>query len=57
MENFEGFKVLALQIYCQTGRCLLIAEAHNKAVVQKHTYAWMKCLGVILQINPGLSDE
>ena len=35
MGKFERFNVLACQIHPQTGKRGMIAESHNKAVVQK----------------------
>ena len=55
LEIRKGFKILAHQIHPQTGMALMIAEAHNKTAVQKYTYAWTKCLGVMVLNTPGLS--
>ena len=57
MDTFAGFKLLARQIHPQTGGGVLLVEADNLAVVQKHTYPWTKGLGVTATITPGLSDE
>ena len=57
MDEFAGFKLLARQIHPQTGGGVLLVEANNLAVVQKHTYPWTKGLGVTATITPGLSDE
>ena len=57
MDEFAGFKLLARQIHPQTGGGVLLVEADNLAVVQKHTYPWTKGLGVTATITPGLSDE
>ncbi len=57
MDEFAGFKLLARQIHPQTGGGVLLVEADNLAVVQRHTYPWTKGLGVTATITPGLSDE
>ena len=57
MDQFKGFKVLTRQIHPQSGEGVMLVEADKMAAFEKHTYPWVKGLGLIAKITPGLSGE